>query len=147
MQRISWHLVTIAALMALTGCGGAIQPPSGGPGAPAPDAAVERFLQLAGQQEYLQMGWLFGTSDGPVLQRDPPSDVEKRMYALATVLRNQTFYVGAATAVPGRIGAAQQFRVLLRREGREIRVPIIAVRGPGQRWLVEQVDVSAITNQ
>lgn len=104
-------------------------------------------MQLAAQQDYLEMGWLFGTSEGPVLQRDPPADVERRMYALASVLRNQGFNIGTATSVPGRIGAAQQFSVSLTRDGREVRVPIIAVRGPGQRWLVEQVDVSAITNQ
>lgn len=93
------------------------------------------------------MGWVFGTSDGPVLQRDSPADVEKRMYALATVLQNQAYVVGPATAVPGRIGAAQQFNVRLMRQGRELQVPITTVRDSNGRWLVEQVDVQAVTNQ
>lgn len=134
-------------MVIVSACAAGRQPPPGGAGAPAPGAAVERFLQLAGEQEYLQMGWFFGTVDGPVIQRDPAPDVEKRMYALATVLRHQSFELGPATAVPGRVGAAQRFNVTLDRDGREVQVPITAVRGPDERWLVEQVDVSAVTNQ
>lgn len=123
-----------------------MQPPAGGAGAPAPASAVERFLQLAEEGEYLQMGWYFGTSDGPVLQRDDPSEVEKRMYALATVLDNDGFVVGSPSAVPGRIGAAQSFAVRLQRGNRQLQLPVVAVRGPGGRWLVESVDLQAITN-
>ena len=130
----------------LAACSAGIQPPATGAGAPVPASAVERFLQLAEEGDYLQMGWYFGTSEGPVLARDEPSDVEKRMYALATVLQNDGFVVGPATAVPGRIGSAQGFTVRLQRQGRTLQVPFVTVRGPGERWLVESVDLQAITN-
>lgn len=108
---------------------------------------MERFLQLAGEDEYLQMGWFFGTTNGPILQRDSPSDVEKRMYALATVLQNDGFVVGTGMAVPGRVGAAQRFDVRMQQRGREVQVPITAVSASGGRWLVEQVDVQAVTGR
>ena len=146
MRRAISGLSAVLILALLAGCGSGIRPPPTGIGAPAPAAAVERFLQLAGESEYLQMGWYFGTTSGPVNQRDNPSDVEKRMYALANVLQNQGFVVGTGTGVPGRVGAAQLFSVQLMRNGRQHRVPFTVVRGPGERWLVENVDVTAVTN-
>src|SRR5690606_28024614 len=104
-------------------------------------------MQLAGERQYLEMGWLFGTSEGAVLERDPASDVEQRMFALATLLQNQGYEVGTGTSVPGRVGGAQRFDVRMQRNGRQHTVPIVAVRGPGGRWLVEQVDVEAITGR
>lgn len=133
-------------MLTAAACSAGLQPPAGGPGAPAAASAVERFLQLGTEGEYLQMGWYFGTTDGPILQRDDPSDVEKRMYALATVLQHDAFVVGPGRDVPGRVGAAQGFTVQMQREGRQLQVPFVAVQGPGGRWLVESVDVQAVTN-
>lgn len=131
----------------LAACAGGLRPPAAGVGAPAPNAAVERFLQLAGEREYLAMGWLFGTAEGAVLSRDTPSDVEQRMFALATLLQNEGYDVGTGSAVPGRVGGAQRFDVRLARGTQQMVVPITAVRGPGGRWLVELVDVEAITGR
>jgi hypothetical protein len=137
----------IGAIAAIAACSAGMRPPAGGVGAPVPAAAVERFLQLAGEAEYLQMGWFFGTADGPVIQRDPASDVEKRMYALATVLQNDGYVLGSGVPVPGRVGAAQTFNVRLQRQAGPVVVPITVVRGPDERWLVEIVDLQAVTNQ
>lgn len=134
-------------MLLIAACAGGLRPPPAGAGAPAPAAAVERFLQLAGEREYLEMGWLFGTAEGAVLARDPASEVEQRMFALATLLQNEGYEVGTGTSVPGRVGAAQRFEVRLRRGERQHTVPLVAVRGPGGRWLVEQVDVEAITGR
>lgn len=131
----------------LAACAGGLRPPPGGVGAPAPAVAVERFLQLAGEREYLEMGWIFGTSEGAVLSRDAASGVEQRMFALATLLQNEGYDVGAGSSVPGRVGAAQRFDVRLTRGAQQMTVPITAVRGPGGRWLVEMVDVEAITGR
>ena len=115
------------------------------PGAPAAPAAVERFLQLAADRDYVGMGWVFGTADGAVLERDPAPEVEQRMYAIASILQHDGFVVGNGTAVPGRVGEAQLFDVIMTRSTTTYRVPFTAVRGPGGRWFVEQVDVEAIT--
>ena len=147
MQLHSARLLVLCAVVISAACSGRVQPPAGGVGAAAPELAVERFLQLALDREYLQMGWFFGTTEGSVLQRDSPEDVERRMYALATVLQNQGFIVGPGAPVPGRVGAAQVFNVQLTRSGEQVRVPITVVRAGEGRWLVEDVPVQAITNQ
>jgi hypothetical protein len=120
--------------------------PGAGPGAPAAAAAVERFLQLGDRAEYLEMGWVFGTQNGAIAAEWPASEVERRMYALATVLRHDSYVIGNPQPVPGRVGRAERFMVTLHR-GTEIRdVPFIVVMGPGNRWFVEQVDIEAITD-
>jgi hypothetical protein len=145
VQRVLSRLTILLFLAALGACAGGLRPPASGAGAPVAEAAVERFLQLAGEQEYLQMGWYFGTAEGPVNGRDEPSNVEKRMYALASVLQNNGYVIGAGSPVPGRVGAAQQFPVRLMQNGQQRQVPFTVVRGPGERWLVEQIDVQALT--
>lgn len=143
LQPVAW----LALVVLVAGCAGRLSPPPAGIGAPAPEVAVERFLQLAAAREYLQMGWVFGTAEGPVLRRDPAPEVEQRMYALAAVLENGGYTVGRGEAVPGRVGAAQRFDVVLRQGGGEVVVPLVVVRGGGGRWLVEQVDVPAVTGR
>lgn len=124
-----------------------MNPPGGLAGAPAAPAAVERFLQLATASDYGQMGWIFGTSEGAILTRDPLPEVEQRMYALATILQHDGFIVGNGSPVPGRTNDALAFEVILTRGSRNYRVPFTAVRGPQNRWFVEEVGVEAITDQ
>jgi hypothetical protein len=116
------------------------------PGATAPVEAVEQFLQLGRQKRYLDMGWLFGTSEGPVLNRDPQGDVERRMYALASVLESDTHAVLSEEPIPGSIGSQVRLVVQIRQRGQQFRVPFTTVRGPDGRWFVEIIGVEAVTN-
>lgn len=136
--------VLLAALVGLAACRTA-SAPSADAGAPAPEAAVERFLQLAAQKDYRQMGWLFGTEQGSVYARDSRENVEKRMYILATVLEHESYRLSEPQPVPGR-PAAQRYDVALRQRGRDYTVPFVVVRGPRQRWFVAQIGLEAITN-
>lgn len=133
-------------LLLLSACGGRVPAPENGPGGPVASAAVERFLQLAAGKNYVQMGWVFGTDQGPVIRQWPLPEVEKRMYALASVLQHDSFVVGRDSPVPGRTGSAVRFTTQLITQGRTLAVPIIAVRGPQGRWYVEQVDLQSVTN-
>lgn len=137
--------VLLCGLLTLVACGPRIPPAEQGPGAVAPEAAVERFLRLVGDKNYVQMGWVFGTDDGPLIRRDPPPEVERRMYALARVLEHTGFEVRSQSPVPGRSGNAVQLAVMLRQRARELEVPFTAVRGPDGRWFVEQIDIEKIT--
>lgn len=138
-----WLLV----LFVVGACRTAAPLPQSTPGAPAPDAAVERFLRLSAENNYPEMGYVFGTANGPVIRRDPPAEVEKRMYALANLLQHERFTVGAPSPVPGRAGEAVQFNVLLVQRGQQYTVPFMAVRAKdGGRWFVERIGVEAITD-
>ena len=138
------HRLLPLAVLFLAACATAAPaPPQGTPGAPAPSAAVGGFLRLAQGKDYAQMGWLFGTAEGAVMRRDPATDVEKRMYALATVLQNQGYTIRGEEPIPGRIGAAVRVNVQLQQGNRRPEVPFVAVRGPDARWFVEQVGEEA----
>lgn len=130
----------------ISGCAARTQRPADGPGAPAASAAVDRFLQLAAAQNYVEMGWVFGTQQGPVIKQWSRPEVEKRMHAIADVLEHDSYVVGNGSVVPGRIGYATAFRVTLQRGSRSFEVPVVTVRGQGDRWYVERVDLEAVTN-
>jgi hypothetical protein len=138
-------LTILSALVLLVSCGPRMMGSGGVPGAPAPPAAVERFLQLASESDYAGMGWVFGTADGAIMQRDPPGQVEQRMYALASLLEYDSFVVGVGSPVPGRTGDALRFDVQIRRGFETLQVPFVVVRGPQTRWYVEQLEVEALT--
>jgi hypothetical protein len=104
-------------------------------------------MRHAAAKEYVQMGWIFGTAQGPLIRRDRPQEVERRMYALATVLEHSTFTAEGENPVPGRAGAAVQIPVRMVQRGRQYVVPFTAVRGPEGRWFVEQIGVEAVTAQ
>ena len=116
------------------------------PGAAAPSEAVEQFLALGKQKRYLDMGWLFGTTEGPIINRDPHPQVERRMYALASVLEADSHEVLSEEPIPGSVGSQVRLVVRIRQRGHDYSVPFTTIRGPGGRWFVEVVDVEAVTN-
>lgn len=145
-------LLPLALLLVLPACGGgaassggAVSAPRAGAGASAPSAAVEQFLRLAGRKQYLEMGWVFGTAAGPVMQRDPARDVERRMYGLASVLENTGFTILNEQPIPGTVGQGVRLTAQIRKGNQGFNVPFTTVKGPGERWFVETVGLEAIT--
>src|SRR5690606_30105079 len=59
----------------------------------APVLTVERFLRAVNARDYETMARLFGNKEGPVRNRDPKPEVERRMFALASVLRHDDYTV------------------------------------------------------
>jgi hypothetical protein len=108
---------------------------------------VEQFLRLAADKDYVEMGNVFGTERGPIIKRDPAGDVQRRMYALASVLEHQTYAIQNEAPVPGRIGTATRLDVMITNRGRQYTVPFTAVRGPGDRWFIEQIGLEGVTGQ
>jgi hypothetical protein len=140
-------ITLIAVGLLLSACGGGTAP-SGGP-APAgmaaatqPAAAVEQFIGLAKQQRYTEMGYIFGTSRGPLAERQAPVRVTRRMQALANVLRHDSYAMTGVVPVSGR-PEARMVMVQLRQGRRTVDVPFTVVQGPGGGWLVELVDLQA----
>jgi hypothetical protein len=148
----SWRTRSLPALLlvaVVAACGGGATTGPAPIAAPAPAAGpaevVERFLRLAASRSYLQMGQLFGTLEGPITNRDPASQVERRMYAIADILQNERFVVRGQQAIPGRGAEATQLTVQITRHGETKDVPFVAVHTNGGLWLVEQVDLQALT--
>lgn len=145
----SWRFRTLAAalLFAAPACGGgsAATPAATVAPARAPAEAVERFMRLVGTKNYVQMGYLFGTREGPIIRRDPEAQVERRMYAIADILQNDRFVIRGQQPIPGRGPEATQLDVLVTHQGTPIPVPFIVVQTPQGEWLIEQIDLERIT--
>jgi hypothetical protein len=146
VHRIPARLLPLVLFILLSAaCARSAPVPQSAPGGPAPSASVERFMRLAAEKNYAEMGWVFGTAEGSVYRRDKAADVERRMYALGSVLRHDRFEIRDEAQVPGRAGGAVRMTVRLTDGPRQHSVPITTVRGPDGRWFVEAVDVEAVT--
>lgn len=103
-------------------------------------------MELAERREYLEMGWIFGTAQGPYLAQVDHGLVERQMFLFACLLREHQREVVNELPVPGSVGKAVNVSLMLRNGGRSVEVPFTTVRGPGDRWFLEQFDVQRITN-
>ncbi len=123
----------------------------------APQLAVESFMKAANcvasencatkATELESLGRLFGTKDGPIINRDPRADVEKRLYAIASLVKADDYKLLGQNIVPGRTGEAVQVDVNLTQGERSVRVPFLVVRSKSGDWLVEQIDTKALTQR
>lgn len=145
MPKRSAFPLLLLGLLLLAGCIPSLRR-SVESGAPAPAAAVERFLRLADEKEFSEMAWVFGTAEGPYAKQVPPRDAELRMYLFSCLLRHERHAIRGERPVPGTVGAAVEYDVLLTKRGWEGTVPFRAVRGPEGRWFVEEFGIAVLTN-
>ena len=132
-------------LLLLAACGSGLRPPPGGPGAPTAAATVERFLQLADAREYIAMAYVFGTERGPYVEQVDPDVAERQMYLFSCVLGGLGREVLGELPIPGTLGRAMRFSVRLTQDDRSVTLPFRVVRGPDERWYLEQFDIEALT--
>jgi len=149
----SWHIRSLSLASALVAvfastAGLRAQQPTPATMRPAgaPAEVVERFLQLAATKAYGQMGGVFGTREGAINTRETQSRVERRMFAIASILQNERFVIREQNAIPGRPeGDAVQLTVQVTQNGERKDVPFVTVRTPQGAWLVEQIDLERLT--
>ncbi|HET7462179.1 MAG TPA: hypothetical protein VFJ82_13060 [Longimicrobium sp.] len=150
----SWHIRTLTLASALVLAAAAAPSLHAQHGTPAtavrPAASatevVERFMQLATAKNYGQMGYVFGTRDGAIIAREPQPNVERRMFAIASILQNDRFVIRGQNSIPGRPEAdAVQLTVQVTQGGQSKDVPFVAVRTTHGNWLVEQIDLERLT--
>ncbi len=152
--------LALALATLLPACVHQVSSSAGVNGAPgiAPQLTVESFLRAANcvasekcaskPQDLETMSRLFGTRDGSLLLRDPRADVEKRMYALASLLESQDYHVQGQNIVPGRVGEALEIVVrLTQANGKVATVPITVVKDTKGNWLVERIEMAALTQR
>lgn len=112
----------------------------------APALTVERFLRAANANDLRTMASLFGTVEGPIIDRDPPRDVERRMFAIASVLHHNDFELRGERIVPGRLGQAVELLVNVDTDDRSAIIPFIVVQTETDSWLIEQIDLDPLVS-
>ena len=139
---------TILLVLAVVGCRSASNPSSGSggptnlPGAVAPRAAIERFLGAAKSQDLQEMAVAWGTSKGPARDHLERTDLEKRLIVMQGCYDSDKHRI--IDEVPGDDGK-RVLRVELTK-GAVTKTPrFTTVKGPSDRWYVEDADFAAVT--
>jgi hypothetical protein len=110
----------------------------------APSLSVERFLQAVNARDYASMAGLFGTAEGPI--QGDRAELEIRMDLMSRVLRHDDYRIASQSTVPGRATPTTRVGVDLTVGQRVVPdVEFLVVRSTGDRWLIEQVDLEAVT--
>jgi hypothetical protein len=140
----------IATLLAFA-CGGG-PPPSNGPSAPEAEVAtalvVDQFLRAANSNDLDTMSRLFGTRNGSILKRDPKEQVDRQMFALASLLRHESYEIVRHEVVPGRREEATTLIVRMKMADNNVAdVPYTLVFSTDRTWLIELIDLKALSRR
>ena len=107
-----------------------------GPGAADAQGAVRGFMAAAKQTDLQALGSLWGDKEGPARDRYPRDELEKRGIIMTRCLRHDSYdIVGDAPAV----GGARAMVINLRLGDLSRSAEFLVVRGPSQRWYVQDV--------
>jgi hypothetical protein len=136
--------LTVAACR--SGSGSAASSSSGAasnlPGAAAPRQAVERFLGAAKSQDLQELSIAWGTSKGPARDQFERTELEKRLIVMQGCYDSDKHRI--IDEQPGDNGK-RILRVELTK-GVLTKTPrFTTVKGPSDRWYVEDADFGAVT--
>jgi hypothetical protein len=133
-------LTFVVMLVVLAGC----RRTTGGPeaGAPAPQIAVQQFLNAAKAGDIQAMSALFGTEESALRERASREETEKRMLIMVCHLRHDTARIGPPQA--GQNGRVQH-RVELTQGTKSASPMFTAVKNTKSgRWFVAEFDLPAV---
>jgi hypothetical protein len=141
-------LLMLAVVACRSGSGGASPSSSGAPapanlpGAAAPRQAVERFLGAAKAQDLQEMSIAWGTAKGPARDQFERSELDKRLIVMQACYDSDKHRI--VDEQPADNGK-RVFRVELTK-GSVTKTPrFTTVKGPSDRWYVEDADFAAVT--
>lgn len=110
-------------------------------GASSPRLAVEQFLTAVRAQDLQAMSVVFGTSNGPSRDNMDREQLDKRLIILQCYFNHDKSRMLGET--PGE-GGHRIFTVELTR-GRLVKSPrFYAIKGPGERWFVDNMEIAAV---
>jgi hypothetical protein len=110
-------------------------------GAAAPKTATEEFLRAANQGDLQAMSTQWGTKDGPARETMDRTQLEKRLTILACYFKHDSErVVGEAPGSNGR----RDVRVELRKGNLTRQTTFYTIKGPGDRWYVENMDLASV---
>ncbi|HEX9219473.1 MAG TPA: hypothetical protein VF858_03220 [Gemmatimonadaceae bacterium] len=133
----------VAVLFFLTACSSATRAGNNGQltGAAEPKLAAEQFLRAIKANDLQAMSTVWGTQNGPVRETMERTSMEKREIILVCYLTHDTSRVVAEA--PGAEGR-RDIRVELKRGNLTRQTTLYTIRGPRDRWYVENVDIAAV---
>lgn len=138
----------LVSVLFLAACGGASRPAPENPIPSNPEVAtqlvIEQFLRAVNSNDLDTMARLFGTVDGSILEFEGQSEVDQRMFALASILRHDSFSVRRFDIVPGRRDEATLAIVSMRFGDRSVDVPFTLVWSKDRTWMIENIDINRV---
>jgi hypothetical protein len=136
----------VAGLLLLTACSSATQRQSAVPGqltgGATPQLAVDAFMRAIRAKDLQAMGAVFGTDRGPARETMDRTELEKREIILACYFAHDNYRVLGEDA--GKAGH-RDVRVELSR-GPNLRreSTFFTIKGPGDRWYVDNMDIASV---
>lgn len=134
----------VAGLFLLAACSSATRTASNSgelTGAPTAQMAVEQFLRAVNAKDLQAMSTVFGTSKGPARATMDRSELEKREIILACYFNNDSSRIlGESAGVQGH----RDIRVELKKGNLTRQTTFYTIRGPGDRWYVDNMDIAAV---
>ncbi len=131
-----------AGLILLAACSSATQKNTGQiTGASAPRVATQNFLTAANQGDLQAMSAEWGTKDGPARETMDRTQLEKRLTILACYFKHDSARIlGDAPGMSGH----HDVRVELKKGNLTRQTTFYTIKGPGQRWYVENMDLASV---
>jgi hypothetical protein len=112
----------------------------------ATSLVIEQFLRAANENDLDTMASLFGTVNGPNAIRVPKDQLDQQLFAIASILRHESYEITRRQIVPGRRTEATEVTVRMNfGRNRVVDVPYVLVYTTASNWLIEQIDLQKIT--
>lgn len=102
-------------------------------------------MRAANARDLDGMARLFGTKAGPASEKWGRTELEQRMFAIATELHHNDYEVAGEAMVPGRTETATKVNIRLTNENGKYIVPFTLVRYKSDSWLIEQIGIEVLT--
>lgn len=113
-------------------------------GAATPSAAIDQFLAAARTKDLSAMSAVWGTAKGPASKSMDPKELERREFIMLTCLAHEKATVRESS--PGE-GGRLRYVVELALAARSASPAFTVVRGPRQRWFVENFDIEHLRDR
>jgi hypothetical protein len=134
--------------LALAACSQATTTSTGSVAAPAPGtvgtntarAALDQFLDGVKSQDIQAMSQVWGTSKGPAREQIPRQELEKRILVMQCYFSHDNYRVTSDS----RTEKGHIFRVALTKGSVTRETSFYTVRGPSNRWFVENAEMEPV---
>ncbi|MBA4070308.1 MAG: hypothetical protein C0497_00480 [Gemmatimonas sp.] len=131
-------LLPFAAACASLSGGGA------GTGAESPNAVIQQFLTAARRKDLTAMAMVWGTDKGPASQTMSQRELERRELIMIQCLPHEQATLGTPTpSEAGRLRIPVELTLL----NLKAKPVFTVVRGPRDRWYVENLEIDQLRDQ